>query len=97
MQENQLICIYSTSYQKKFENRTKSYFSYIEDDIQSYKYVFSKAMKIQFLSSIFIIILDSSCDVGCHWIFVIEYMGGQYLVTCFSMKWKVDKPINYRK
>ena len=55
-----------TSYQKKFEDRTKSYFLYIENGIELYKYVFPKAMKIQFVSSIFIIILASSCDVGCH-------------------------------
>ena len=70
-QANQLKSIFSTSYQKikKFENRIKLYSSYFEDGVQLFKYIFPKAMKIPFLSSIFIIILASSCDVLCHWIF----------------------------
>ena len=54
---------------KKFENRIKLYSSYFEDGVKLFKYIFPKAMKIPFLSSIFIIILASSCDVLCHWIF----------------------------
>ena len=68
-QANQLKSIFSTSYQKKikkFENRIKLYSSYFEDGVKLFKYIFPKAMKIPFLSSIFIIILASSCDVLCH-------------------------------
>ena len=50
----------------KFENQTQLYSLYFEDGVQLFIHIFPKAMKIQFLGSIFIIILASSCDVRCH-------------------------------